>query len=247
MKYGSPSLAVLLADGYSLLPLKAKEISSEIEAVQDDTTGLGDAWPEHTPVGMQRAILTLGEAFYDNQTSPTSGTHDQFRASGATARVVVYAFRGDTIGNHFIGHQGALSTKYQVLGKVGGLTKAKIAYTCTGYREEGIILQSTTTQTGTWNTEGASSQDNGASSSAGGSGYLQVTAHTGFTSVVFKIRHSADDVTYADLLTFTTTTPANSPRAERVTVSGTVNRHLAMSGTVTGSGSITAWVGFVRN
>jgi hypothetical protein len=78
----------------------------------------------------------------------------------------------------------------------------------------------------------------------GGAGYLEVSAYSGFTSVVVKIRSSPDDVTYADLITFTTVTAA--PAAERIAVAGTVDRYLCVTGTVTGSGSITPFVGFAR-
>jgi hypothetical protein len=241
-KFGSSSIAVLVADGVSLLPLKAKDIASEYEAMQDNTTGLGDSWPEHTPTGMQSAALSLGEAFYDTD---TAGVHDSFKdaADGRTARVLCYVLEGDTIGEPFVGHTGALSVKYGVMAKVGGLTKAKVEYLCSGAREEGIILQNTAVKTADWNTEGASSVDNGASTASGGSGYLQVSAYSGFTNLIGKIRHSADDVTYADLLTFTTVTAIG---AERVTVSGTVNRHLAFDGNVTGTGSVTVFAGFYR-
>lgn len=84
-----------------------------------------------------------------------------------------------------------------------------------------------------------------ASTVNGGVGYQAVSAFSGFTGVVGKIRHSADDITYADLITFTNVTTA--PTAERLTVAGTVNRYLSVSGTVTGTGSITPFVGFTRS
>jgi hypothetical protein len=84
-----------------------------------------------------------------------------------------------------------------------------------------------------------------ANSLNGGAGYLEVTASTGFTNFVGKIKHSSDDSTYADLITFTDNVSA--PFAERKTVSGTVHRYLAFDGDVTGTGSITAWAGFARS
>ncbi len=83
----------------------------------------------------------------------------------------------------------------------------------------------------------------------GASGYLQVTAITlsGRPSVTIKIRHSADDATYADLITFTAVTARG---AERKTVAGTVNRHLATSVTWGGAGGspkVTYLVGLARS
>lgn len=82
--------------------------------------------------------------------------------------------------------------------------------------------------------------------SAGGAGYQQVSAFSGFSGFVGKIRDSADDITYGDLLTFTNVTSA--PAAERLTnVADTVvDRYLSFNGDVTGSGSITVFVGFAR-
>jgi hypothetical protein len=84
-----------------------------------------------------------------------------------------------------------------------------------------------------------------ANSLSGGAGYLEVTACSGFTNFVAKIRHSSDDSTYADLITFTDNVSA--PFAERKTVSGTVHRYLCVDGDTTGTGSVTAWVGFARS
>jgi len=83
-----------------------------------------------------------------------------------------------------------------------------------------------------------------ANSANGGAGYLQVTDCSGFTNFVGKIRDSADDSTYADLLTFADN--VTDPFAERVAVAGTVDRYLSFDGNITGTGSITAFCGFAR-
>lgn len=84
-----------------------------------------------------------------------------------------------------------------------------------------------------------------ANSANGGVGYLQVTAASGFTNFVGKIRDSADDTTYADLVTFTDNVSA--PFAERVSVAGVCDRYLSFDGNVTGSGEITVFAGFCRS
>lgn len=83
-----------------------------------------------------------------------------------------------------------------------------------------------------------------ASTVNGGVGYAQCSAFSGLTNVVLKIRHSPDDVTYADLVTFATITAKGG---QRVAVSGTVDRYLCSTGTVTGTGSATVFSGFCRN
>jgi len=83
-----------------------------------------------------------------------------------------------------------------------------------------------------------------ANSAGGGIGFQQVTAFSGFTAYVGKVRDSVDDVTYADLCTFTNVTAA--PAAEAITAAGQVDRYLAVAGDVTGTGSITVFLGFAR-
>lgn len=82
-------------------------------------------------------------------------------------------------------------------------------------------------------------------SNAGGVGYLQVTAYSGFTGVLHKIVHSPDDTVYAALVSFTNITAA--PGKERIEVTGTVDRYLSSNIDVTGAGSITPFMGFARN
>jgi hypothetical protein len=79
---------------------------------------------------------------------------------------------------------------------------------------------------------------------SGGAGYLEVSELTGLTGFVGKIRDSPDNVTFADLATFANVTAA--PTAQRVAVSGTVDRYLSFDGNVTGTGTITPFAGFAR-
>ena len=82
---------------------------------------------------------------------------------------------------------------------------------------------------------------------AGGVGFLQVTAFTGWTGLVVTVRDSADDIVYADLVAFANVTAA--PAHQRVTVAGTVDRYLAIDGVYSGGGpgSSTPFCGFKRN
>ena len=113
----------------------------------------------------------------------------------------------------------------------------------TGAVEEGKVIEALTAQTANGN---SSSLDNSASSASGGSGYLQVTAKSGTSpTMAVKVQHSADDSSFADLITFTT---ASDLTAERKTVSGTVNRYLRVNRVVGGSSSpsVTYMVAFSR-
>lgn len=86
------------------------------------------------------------------------------------------------------------------------------------------------------------------STQEGGAGYVACSALTlgGYTNLAVKVRHSQDDATYVDLVSFAALTATG---AERKTVAGTVYRHLAASWAFTGSGgahTATFVVGFAR-
>lgn len=85
--------------------------------------------------------------------------------------------------------------------------------------------------------------DDTAASANGGVAVLHVTAYSGLTSAALKVQHSANNSTWADLATFATVTALT---AERVTVSGTVNRYLRVVTDVTGTGSVTFLASFAR-
>lgn len=80
----------------------------------------------------------------------------------------------------------------------------------------------------------------------GGAGYQQVTAFTGFTGYVGKIRHSVDETTYADLSVFVNVTSGPNGQCITVAPGTTVNRYVCHDGVVTGSGSLTVLSAFCR-
>ena len=91
--------------------------------------------------------------------------------------------------------------------------------------------------------------DSGASSADGAALYLAITALAldGGTGVTVTVEHSADDVTYTALGTFAA---APALGAQRVVVTGTVNRYLAVSwafgGAAGAARSVTFMVGVCR-
>lgn len=317
--YGGSNFGFFLARGYSLLASKVQGVSAKRAAAQTRTDGLGDAWAEFTPTGMNDASFSQDGAFFD---AGTLLAHEAFRTPASTATAVVcVAPEGNTMGKRFWGWGGAITAAYEVLANLGNLTKANATYTVSGQFDEGIILQPLEVKTADWNTEasdvdytadpaqrvipitsnsianpsvvttptahGLTTGDiilisgvatssptiNGertvtvtstttftvpvnvtvggtggsfvrANSSGGGCAYQQITAFSGFTGFVGKVRDSVDGITYADLATFANVTSA--PSSEAVVVSGTVDRYTAYDGNVTGSGSLTVFGGFAR-
>lgn len=240
--FGSDDVAFLLIDGYSVLGVTT-QITYGKEAVAEETHALGDAWVEHTYVGLRRASLTQN-GFFDDA---ANGVNDALVSQMGTARVLCLGVEGNTLGEAFTGFAGAMQMSFERVASRGELHKANAAYQGSGAVEEGIILHIHQAETGA--TLNGTNVDNGASSANGASGYLQVSALAlgGYTNAVLKIQHSVDNSVWVDLISFVVVTAA--PNAQRLTVAGTVNRHLRATLAYTGAGagqSITYMVGAVR-
>jgi len=86
--------------------------------------------------------------------------------------------------------------------------------------------------------------DNSASSSSGGSGYLQIMS-LGSGSVVIKVQDSPDNITFTDITTFSTVGTSDVPTAERTEMSGSVGRYIRVQSSGTFTDAKIA-VGFAR-
>lgn len=164
-------------------------------------------------------------------------------AAGASAQVlesilglasaeILHLPEGDTAGKLGIGLQ-TVETKFSVNSPVNDV----VAWSAEGQSSVGIepvtMIQALAAQTTTANGTGT---DNGALTSLGASAYLMVTAMsgTGGPTLAVKLQHSTDNITYVDLITFTTVTAAN--KSERKAIpAGTVNRWLRAIWTITGT------------
>jgi hypothetical protein len=242
-KYGSASL-VLLYDALDLRAMKLKTVRYAVTAVTENITGVGDAWTEIMPVGLMQAEIAQTGGLFD---TAAAGAHATLAAPdtnphGSPHLISVAA--AHEMGGPCVGFRGSLTTKYGVQGITGELTKANAEYVVVGAAEPGEIVQPLAAKTADWNTKDLGTPvDSGAGSANGAAGYLHVTAYTGFSSAVITIRHSSDDISYTDLMTFTVVTGLT---AERVTVGGAVGRYLAVAGDVAGSGSLTCFVALAR-
>ena len=238
--YGPDDVGFILLGGYSLLG-DSVEIRDKIEALTDDAHSLGDTWQEHAAVGLMRSEVSQKGYFNDT----TNAIHTALNGNQGISSVFSYGVEGNTLGKKFIGYNGALVVDYERIASLDKLHRISVTYRGNGQVDEGLILHVLGAETSDGDSEGSpTSVDNGGSSADGGVGFLHVVAYSGFTDVVFKIRDSSDDSTYADLITFSTVTGIG---AERATVAGTVDQYLAVSWDVTGSGSVTFMVGFKRN
>jgi hypothetical protein len=240
-KYGSGSVFYLVG-GRSLLGINPKTLSSKVMALHEDATGLGDTIAKSLPTGVLEASLQHGGAFFD-----TTSLHDVLRDVAddpqETASVICAGFGGDTIGQPFVGYSGVYTGEYETLCEIGKLTKANTRFLFNGAYDDGVILHPLAARTTDTN---GTTVDQLAGTTAGGAGYVQCTAFSGFSGAVVKVQHSTDDSSWSDLITFTTI--AAAPTAERIALASgaTVNRYVRAMVDVTGTGSITFCVGFNR-
>jgi hypothetical protein len=134
-------------------------------------------------------------------------------------------------------------TNYSISAPVADIVSLSGEFQVTGGLRQGVLLAALTALTAT--TDGTS-VDNLASSSLGATANLHVTANTRDSDSTIKIQSSADNVTFADLITFTTV-GATVLTSQSSTATGTVNRYLRAQTTLdAGTGSITITISIAR-
>lgn len=250
---GAADVASLLVDGYDILGT-VTEIEDKQYAVTEQTNALGDAWEEHSFVGIRRAEITQ-RGFYDD----AAGSVHAALATGPgnSSRVLTYQPAGTATGSNFKG-MTAVQVDYAVEPGKGVLHKANAMYHSNGRFDEGKVLWTYGAAAGDSATASPSIQRRDAqgatiatSSTNGGAAYFQLTAFTSganATGVRSRIQHSSDDVTFADLVTFTIATAA--PFAQRAVVAtGTaIECFLRMASSFQGGSSaqMTGFWGFAR-
>ncbi len=218
------------------------DVSASTSVDTAETSAFGTSAKTYV-VGHRDGTVSLGGMF---EGTASTGT-DQYFASvlgSATKQKVIVAVEGHSNGTGAIMLQ-ADDTSYEVSSAIADIVQASAEFQSTDAVEHGKILSSGSTVTATGN---GTSVDNGASTANGGAGYLSVPVNTRNGNITVKIQHSADDSTYADLVTFTTVT-STSKTSERIEVASgtTVNRYLRVNYTVAGStGSATPVVAFTR-
>lgn len=243
MRYGSKDVAFFLLDGYSILGTMT-QFSDTLTALTEDITVLGEEWVEHGFTGNKQAAITQ-QGFFDDD---SDSVNDALNGAEGTARVLCYGLAGNTAGKAFTGYSGAMQATYERVATVKAFHKANASYQGSGVVEEGVIVHALGAETTDGDSE-AASLDSGAGTTSGGAGYLQVTDLTlgGYDDATITILDSADDTTFAALVTFTDVSAAQT--AERIEVAGSVGRYIAASWAFNGTGSgpsISFMAGFHR-
>jgi hypothetical protein len=173
-----------------------------------------------------------------------TGTDDYFSSvlGGATKQKVIVALEGHILGGRIVAIESD-TTSYEVSSPIGDVVQASAEFQATEGVGHGVLVSNgsalSTTGTGT-------SVDNGVATTNGGVGFLSIPVNTRNGDITVKIQASADNSTFADLVSFTAVS-GTTVSSQRIEVTGTVARYLRVNYTVAGStGSATPVVAFTR-
>jgi hypothetical protein len=229
-KYGSPK-TFFLVDGVDFLAQKVQTLGWKIVNETEPSHGIGDSWPEHSPVGMRAVTLTQGGGFF-NTTALHAILASMTTDPNGTPGVVVTGNAGQTIGQPFVGFEGTWRVAYEVLSELGKLTRANVEYVVKGRAEQGQILHALTAETADANTE-ALSVDNAqdalqrvvpiTSSSVANPSVITTPVPHGLTSgqTILIAGHSGSSPTINGERTVTVVTATTFTIPVNVTVGGT--------------------------
>ena len=203
-----------------------------------ETTAYGNSAKTYV-VGLTDSTLSLS-GFWDGSASAVDEILST--ALATDAEVITFAPEGLSAGSR-INAMTSIGTSYEVSSPVADVVSTSFEAQTTDRLDRGISLCDLAAVTATGN---GTAQDNSASTSNGGAATLHVTANTRNGDTTFKVQHSADNSTWADLITFSVV-GSTTVTSERSTASGTVNRYVRVQHTLAGStGSITYHANFAR-
>lgn len=220
--------AQVLVGGYDLSTV-SQSIGPSQTHDQHDVTCFGEA--VHNFINGQQVIALSHKGLFDQ-----ASAHAALNLSSVEDAVISVLLGENAVpavgGIVFLMDNKAGS--YQVAPEISAAIPFNAEYAVKSARGGGWgkILTPPVTITNT--TDGAA-VDNGALSSNGGIATLHVLTACAADTYAVKVQHSADDVTYADLVTFTLDASAIGGEFQTVAVAATVNRYLRYQATRTGA------------
>jgi hypothetical protein len=243
----SKGAAVLIDEKNMSQFLRSATISANMDA--GDTTVLASSWK--TYLAGQRDATLSAEGLFAASTTPADDVINYLDGAlgGSTRFVVTFGPEGDSTGRRAFLMVGDAVT-YDISAPASDLVSIDLDVQASGGFQPGRWLRPLSASTSTGSNSAVTFTGTTASGgSTGGGAHLHVTSVAStFGSATFKIQHSTNGSTWADLITFTAATGVTFQRS---TVSGTVKervRSTLSSYTSAGaSDTITASVAFARN
>jgi len=174
-------------------------------------------------VGLRDAIVSVN-GYFDNA---ADFSHDAFKSISADSEVIVTD--GTSRGDHACG-MVADQGSYGINRGEGSAITTTVEFSTSNGKglNWGVVLTDGPDQTDA-SAANSAAVDNTSSTSAGAIGVVSIESVASGTADI-KVQHSTDDITYADLLTFTGATGRTS---ESISATGTVNRYVRVASTGT--------------
>ena len=231
--------SAVLVDKYNISSY-LNEVSSSQSIETADTSTFGTNAKTYL-AGQNDATISFS-GLYDGAVNAIAEIFEAIIDNDSTPPITIAADGGLVVGNKAVLAQ-AKQTSYEVSAPVSDVVSLSGEFQVTGGMRGGVLLAAATSHSATTN---GSSVDGGASTALGARANLHVTANTRTDTTVIKVQHSADNSTWADLITFTTV-GATTLTSQTSTATGTINRYLRATTTIAaGTGSITYTISLSR-
>jgi RNase P/RNase MRP subunit POP5 len=209
------------------------EVSSSMSIETADTSTFGTNAKTYITGQNDGTISTSG--LFDGAADAIADIFENIIDNDLTSAITIAPDGGLVVGGK-ASLAAAKQTSYEISAPVSDVVSLSAEFQVTAGLRQGVLLAANTSHTTSTN---VASVDGAASSALGATANLHVTANTRTDTTVIKVQHSADNSTWADLITFTTVA-TGTITSEIATASGTVNRYLRATTTIaTGTGSIT--------
>lgn len=236
--------SVVLFGGY--------DVSGDISSAEYDkatatakSTGMGGTTDETYVIGPSDNKASF-KGFFDD--TAAAGLYTAMNALEGTFFVASLLPAGDAQGDASIGLRSLTNSDIKTTSPVGGVVTMDVNAQHSGGVDFGLVVQPRTTQTGTGSAQNqATALDNAASTSNGGEAYFHITAVGAGTVSPLKLQHSADNVTFVDLVSSGLAGTAIGADHQTVAAGTTVNRYLRVSETCTNAVSYATCACFKRS
>lgn len=217
--------AKVLMNGADLSAYFSK-VNSKGSAETAEVSTLGATSKAYIP-GLKDSTMSV-DGYWSGD---VGGVDEYLSARIGSTTIWTVVFSADALGARGYG-ASTVETTYEIGAEIGGAVSVSAEGQATVGPEPVVVLNPLSAKTAT----GTGTQvDNTTSTANGSASYLHVTAISGTSSpsLAAKVQHSSDGSTWADLAVFSTVTAAGA--SERIASTGTVNRYMRATWTLTGT------------
>lgn len=237
--YGWQDIDIISVDGFNVQPMNVIDIEiPKPKAAIEKLHGAGNQFAKAYDTGIRMAdgdVVLRMPYDYDG----VSTTDDSYEAFVTNAHkvdgVVAIGVEGNVKGAK-VWFFSAHNLDYSHEPGQETLTKTVATWTVNGQIHPGLIVTTLRTVTADGDSE-STSLNNAASTATGGYAMLHAgnVVLDGGTALQVDVRHSADNVTFADLVAFTAVSADRAGEIKNVATGTTVNQYLAAQWDFTGS------------